>query len=70
MLRYFDRCILCMIHGIGPINVCTNFEITRYKTCQNRMFYLITSHEDFSTACLLCVTPFLDVFGDHLVNLG
>ena len=22
MLRYFDWCILCMIHNIGPINVC------------------------------------------------
>ena len=23
--------ILCMIHSIGPINVCTDFEINRYK---------------------------------------
>ena len=31
MLRYFDWCIFCMIHSIGAINVCINFEINRYK---------------------------------------
>ena len=73
MLRYFDQCIFCMIHSIGQINECTNFEINRYKTCTNRMFYLITSHGDSSTSCLLCVTPFREsrhVFEDHLVNLA
>ena len=31
MLRYFDQYIFCKVHSIGPINVCTNFEINRYK---------------------------------------
>ena len=31
MLRYFGRCIFCKVHSIGPINVCTNFEINWYK---------------------------------------
>ena len=31
MLRYFDQCIFYKVHSIGPINVCTNFEINRYK---------------------------------------
>ena len=36
----------CMVHSIGPINVCTNFEINRDKIdefrkhAKNRMFYL------------------------------
>ena len=30
MLRYFDQCIF-KVHSIGPINVCINFEINRYK---------------------------------------
>ena len=29
--KYFDWCIFFMIHSIGPINVCTDFEINRYK---------------------------------------
>ena len=29
MLRYFDQCIFSKVHSIGPINVCTNFEINR-----------------------------------------
>ena len=31
MLRYFDQCIFCKVHSIGPINMCTNFEMNRYK---------------------------------------
>ena len=31
MLRNFDWCIFFVIHIIGPINVCTDFEINRYK---------------------------------------
>ena len=27
----FIGAILYMLHSIGPINVCTNFEINRYK---------------------------------------
>ena len=28
---FFDRIIFCMILSIGPINVCTDFEINRHK---------------------------------------
>ena len=37
---------VCMIHSIGPINVCTNFEINRYtkwtnlENMQKIVFYL------------------------------
>ena len=31
MLRYFDQNYFCKVHNIGPINVCANFEINRYK---------------------------------------
>ena len=30
MLRYFYCAVFCMIHIIGPINVCTDFEINTY----------------------------------------
>ena len=30
MLRYFDHAF-CKVHSLGPINVCTNFEINRCK---------------------------------------
>ena len=39
----------CMMHSIGPINVCTDFEINRYKIDKFRkhankfMFYLTLS---------------------------
>ena len=42
----FFGSVFCMIHIIGPINVCTDFEINRYKIDQvrkyakNHMFYL------------------------------
>ena len=38
MLRYFIGAILYMIHSIGPINVCTNFEINRYKIDEVRKY--------------------------------
>ena len=31
MLRYFDQWLFCKVLSIGPINVCTNFEINGYK---------------------------------------
>ena len=31
MLCYFYWCMFCNVHIIGPINVCTNFEINRYN---------------------------------------
>ena len=31
VFRYFDWCTFCMIYGIGPIYVCTDLEINRYK---------------------------------------
>ena len=39
--------LFCMIHMIGPINVCTDFEINRYKIDQVRkyakiVFYLMS----------------------------
>ena len=34
MLRYFYWCSFLMIHIIGLINVCTDFEINRYKIDQ------------------------------------
>ena len=46
VLCYFDWCNFCMIHSLGPINVCTDFEINRYKIDEFRkhakkiMFYL------------------------------
>ena len=45
----FIGAILYMIHSIGPINVCTNFEINRYTIDEVRkyakiLFYL-TSHD-------------------------
>ena len=44
----FDWCRFCMIHSIGPINVCTDFEINRYKIDEVRkyakiVFYLTSS---------------------------
>ena len=48
MLRYFDQYFFCMMHSIGRFNV----EINRYKTC-TIVFYLITSHGDSNTSCLL-----------------
>ena len=37
--------VLCMVHSIGPINVCTNLrsictKLTNLANMQNRMFYL------------------------------
>ena len=34
----FIGAILYMIHSIGPINVCTNFEINRYKIDEVRKY--------------------------------
>ena len=40
--------ILYMIHSIDPVNVCTNFEINRYKIdevrkiCKNRILFDVT----------------------------
>ena len=31
MLRYFEQYIFCKVHSIGTVNVCTNFDINRYK---------------------------------------
>ena len=45
MLNYFYQCIFCKVHSICVINVCTNFEIKRYKIDEFRkhakiVFYL------------------------------
>ena len=49
MLRYFDQCIVLQgtyyrAFNIGAINVCTNFEMNRYKIDEfrNRLFYLMS----------------------------
>ena len=46
VLRYFYWCNFYMLYSIGPINVCTDFEINRYKIDEvrkyaNIAFYLI-----------------------------
>ena len=38
MLRYLYWCNLYMIYSIGPINVCTNVEINRYKIDEVRKY--------------------------------
>ena len=53
MLRYFDN-FFCKVHIIGAINVCTNFEINRYKIDEFRrhaiIVYYLTSR-DAKTVC-------------------
>ena len=38
MLRYFIGAVFCKIHIIGPINVCTDYEINRYKIDEVRKY--------------------------------
>ena len=48
MVGYFDQCTFCRVHSIGPVNVCTIFEINQYKIDEFRkhaklgMFYFVT----------------------------
>ena len=44
-IRYFRSMHFCKVHSIDPVNVCTNFEINRYKIDEFRkhakiVFYL------------------------------
>ena len=48
----FISAVFCMIHIICPINVCTHFEINRYKIDQVRKYakivFYLTSHADLT----------------------
>ena len=49
MLRYLDQCIFCKVHSIGPLNVCANFEINRFKIDEFRKhtksYFYLTSRD-------------------------
>ena len=51
----FIDAILYMLYIIGPINVCTDFEINRYKIDENRVLFDVTNiyymcHGDYDTS--------------------
>ena len=50
MLRYFIGTILYMLYSIGPINVCTDFEINRYKIDEVRKYAKIVFYFIYLTS--------------------
>ena len=47
VLRYFIGAIFYLLHSIGPINVCTDFEINRYKIDEVRKYAKIALFDLF-----------------------
>ena len=41
----------CMLYSIGPINVCTDFEINRYKIDEVRKYAKIAFYLIYLTSC-------------------
>ena len=51
MLRYFIGAIFYMLYSIGPINVCTDFEINRYIIDEVINFAKIAFYLIYLTSC-------------------
>ena len=47
----FIGAILYMLYSIGPINVCTDFEINRYKIDEVRKYAKIAFYFIYLTSC-------------------
>ena len=65
--------VLCMIHTIGPINMCTDFEINRYKLDEVRKYAKIVFYLTSRDAKTVCRTSWVfrgfRVFGDLDLDL-
>ena len=71
MLLYFYQSMFCKVHGIGAINVCTNFEINRYKIDEFRkhakivVLFDVTGHKNDTSYIMGLASPYRYFAQEH-----